>query len=120
VRPAKNSTLIAANSAQPWRGLFAIRPNVNVSAAGIAKISSIESRLVSGSGFSNGCAALALKKPPPLVPSCLIASCEAAGPIASTCVSPSSVVSCSDGEKFWITPREAKASATTRLIGSST
>jgi hypothetical protein len=31
-------------------------------------------------GFSNGCAALALKKPPPLVPSILIATCEATGP----------------------------------------
>ena len=28
-------------------------------------------------GFSNGCAELALKKPPPLVPSCLMATCEA-------------------------------------------
>ena len=31
-------------------------------------------------GFSNGWAELALKKPPPLVPSCLMASCEATGP----------------------------------------
>ena len=35
----------------------------------------------SGVGFSNGCAELTLKKPPPLVPSCLIATCDAAGPI---------------------------------------
>ena len=53
-----------------------------MSPAGIAKISNIERKFVSGVGFSNGCAALALKKPPPLVPSCLIASCEATGPIA--------------------------------------
>ena len=39
-------------------------------------------------GFSYGCAELALKKPPPLVPSILIASCEATGPIASVCVLP--------------------------------
>jgi hypothetical protein len=32
------------------------------------------------SGFSKGWAALALKKPPPLVPSILIAICEATGP----------------------------------------
>ena len=31
-------------------------------------------QVVSALGFSNGCAELALKKPPPLVPSCLIAS----------------------------------------------
>ena len=33
-------------------------------------------------GFSNGMAQLTLKKPPPLVPSCLIATCEATGPSA--------------------------------------
>ena len=43
-------------------------------------------------GFSNGCAELALKKPPPLVPSILIASCEATGPTAIVCFAPSSVV----------------------------
>jgi K+-transporting ATPase ATPase A chain len=36
-------------------------------------------------GFSNGWAELALKKPPPLVPSSLIASCEATGPIPISC-----------------------------------
>ena len=36
----------------------------------------------SGVGFSNGCAEFTLKKPPPLVPSCLIAICDAAGPSA--------------------------------------
>jgi len=35
---------------------------------------------VSGEGFSNGCALFALKKPPPLVPSSLIDSCEATAP----------------------------------------
>ena len=32
-----------------------------------------------------GCAELTLKKPPPLVPSCLMAICDAAGPTAITC-----------------------------------
>ncbi len=36
-------------------------------------------------GFSKGWAELTLKKPPPLVPSCLMATCEAAGPSASVC-----------------------------------
>ena len=39
--------------------------------------------LLSAVGFSNGCDELALKNPPPLVPSILIASCEATGPIGS-------------------------------------
>ena len=38
-------------------------------------------KLVSGVGFSNGCAELALKEPPPLVPSSLMISCEANGPL---------------------------------------
>ena len=40
---------------------------------------------MSGFGFSNGCAELTLKKPPPLVPSCLIAICDAAGPSGMVC-----------------------------------
>ena len=50
--------------------------------------SSISKKLVNAVGFSNGCAELTLKKPPPLVPSSLIASCEATGPIAIDCVRP--------------------------------
>ena len=48
----------------------------------------------SGVGFSNGCALFALKKPPPLVPSILIASCEATGPCAIVCVVTTVVVAC--------------------------
>ncbi len=46
----------------------------------------ISSRLVSGVGFSKGCALFALKNPPPLVPSSLMISCEATGPWAITWV----------------------------------
>src|SRR5574339_1126832 len=45
----------------------------------------ISKKFEKGVGFSYGCAELTLKKPPPLVPSCLIAICEAAGPTAMTC-----------------------------------
>jgi hypothetical protein len=48
--------------------------------------------LVSGVGFSNGWALLALKKPPPLVPSSLMIYCEATGPIAIVCAAPLSPV----------------------------
>ena len=54
---------------------------------GSASIAIICRKFVSGVGFSYGCAELALKKPPPLVPSILIASCEATGPMARVCVS---------------------------------
>ncbi len=76
---------IAQISAWPWRFSPANWPKEKHSAAGIRKIASICTKLVSAVGFSNGCAELALKKPPPLVPSILIASCEATGPIARDC-----------------------------------
>ena len=47
---------------------------------GDGRMESIWRKLVSGVGFSKGCAELAFQKPPPLVPSCLMAICEAAGP----------------------------------------
>ena len=45
----------------------------------MASIASISRKLVSPFGFSNGNAELTLKKPPPLVPSTLMTSCEATG-----------------------------------------
>ena len=42
----------------------------------------------SGVGFSKGYEAFAFMKPPPFVPSILIASCEATGPMARVCVPP--------------------------------
>ena len=51
----------------------------------MSRMESISRKLERGVGFSNGWAELALKKPPPLVPNCLMAICEAAGPTASTC-----------------------------------
>ena len=62
-----------------------------VSPAGITRIINISTKFVSQLGFSNGIAELTLKKPPPLVPSILIASCEATGPCARVCSSPVSV-----------------------------
>jgi len=58
----------------------------------MTKIDSIWTRLVNALGFSNGCALLALKKPPPLVPSILIASWLATGPSTIVWRAPSSVV----------------------------
>ena len=81
-----NISVIAASTAQPWRVSPTRRPKVKQSVAGIRKIDSIWTKLLSGVGFSNGCAELAFMKPPPLVPSILIASCEATGPIANVCV----------------------------------
>ena len=49
-------------------------------------MASISRKFDRGVGFSYGCAELAFVKPPPLVPSSLIASCEAIGPMGSVCV----------------------------------
>ena len=59
-----------------------MRPNVAVSAAGMSRMNSTSTKFANVVGFSNGIALFTLKKPPPLVPSCLIAICEAAGPSA--------------------------------------
>ena len=83
---------MVAKIAQPWRWLPTMRPKTLVSAAPSAKIETIWMKLEMASGFSNGCAELALKKPPPLVPSILMASCEATGPSAMVCWAPSTVV----------------------------
>ena len=85
VTPARNRNAIAAHTAHPCRGDFVIWPSVAVRPAEIAKIASIAMKFDSGVGFSNGCALLALKKPPPLVPNCLMISCDATGPWAITC-----------------------------------
>ena len=60
--------------------------------------------------FSNGNAELTLKNPPPLVPSCLMAICEATGPSASTCSKPWRVVRLTEPVKVWTTPWETSTS----------
>ena len=56
------------------------------------RIAKLVMKSVSGLGFSNGCAELTLKKPPPLVPSALMISWLATGPRAIVCVAHSRVV----------------------------
>ena len=68
-----------------------MRPKVAVSAAGISRMKRTSTKLLNALAFSNGNALLTLKKPPPFVPSCLIAIWEAAGPSASVCSKPWSV-----------------------------
>jgi len=50
--PAMNSVLIAARMAAPWRRSPTSWPKLRHRAAGITKIATICSRLVSGVGFS--------------------------------------------------------------------
>jgi hypothetical protein len=71
-------------------------------------------------GFSNGCAELALRKPPPLVPSCLIATWLAIGPPGIDCVAPSTVVTIRWPDRFCTTPEAPSTIAASAAIGSST
>ena len=84
----------------------------------------IARKFASGVGFSNGCALFALKKPPPLVPNCLMISCDATGPCAIVCSGappPSCTVSYGAWRRrFCTTPCETRNSAPTIEIGSST
>src|SRR5579862_9297383 len=111
---------IAPKIAQPCFTLPTILPNVYVSPAPIRKMEMSWRKLQSGVGFSYGCAELALKKPPPLVPSILIASCEATGPWPMLCDAPSSVLTSVYGLKFCGTPCHTRKSAYITQIGART
>ena len=106
-----NKMPMTARMAQPWRWFPTMRPNTLVSEAPMAKIEIICTKFDSAVGFSNGCAALALKKPPPLVPSILIAICEATGPTAMVCLAPSSVVASTYGPKVCGMPCQTRNKA---------
>jgi hypothetical protein len=83
VRTDTKSTSIAAPRAQPCRRSFTSSPNVKQSPAGITRMATHSRKLERAVGFSKGWAEFTLKNPPPLVPSCLMAICEAAGPRAA-------------------------------------
>ena len=69
-----------------------IRPNVRGSENAITSSRKISTQFVHVVGFSNGCAELALKKPPPLVPRSLMASWLATGPPVMVCCAPTRVL----------------------------
>jgi hypothetical protein len=59
-RNPKNSTVMAAYTAQPWRMSPTIRPNVKHSPPEITRIASASNRFESGVGFSSGWAEFVL------------------------------------------------------------
>ena len=88
-----------------------------MSEKGTANIRSISTKLVSGVGFSNGWAEFAFRKPPPLLPSSLMTSCEAIGPRAIVCWAPCSVVAAAGAFSVWGMPCQTKKTARTTEIG---
>jgi hypothetical protein len=77
-----NTIVIAASTAHPCRVSFTIGRRCSQSAAGDQEDREQLEEVGERVGFSNGLGELMLKNPPPLVPSCLMAICEAAGPTA--------------------------------------
>ena len=122
-------TVMAASRAQPCLRSPTIWPNVMQEAAGIRRIARHSRKFASGVGFSYGWAELTLKKPPPLVPSCLMATWDAAGPTARICSvtgAPAASfvgairVAVSEASHVWTTPSPTRPSARTTESGSST
>src|SRR6195952_116855 len=87
IRP--HSVAITPSSAAPCPPEPTMRPNVRVSATGMSSRKKISRKSVRPVGFSNGCAELALRIPPPFVPSSLIDSWAATGARAMVDVLPS-------------------------------
>src|SRR5262245_23340856 len=85
---ALSSTPITANNTAACRMRPTIRPKVQTAAIGSTRIAIVDTKLVQNVGFSNGWLLLGPKKPPPLVPSCLIATNAATGPRQISCAGP--------------------------------
>ena len=96
-----------------------MRPNVRGSEKAMQANRKISTQFVHAVGFSNGWAEFALKNPPPLVPSSLMASWLATGPPGIVCCPPASVLTtwvCRS--KFWMVPPTIRMTAPTMEIGS--
>ncbi len=93
---------------------------MEVSDAGMTSIAHISTQLENWVGFSSGMAELTLKKPPPLVPSILIASCEATGPVAIVPSWPPTPLNPTKWPSVCTTPWDASTMATISDSGSST
>jgi hypothetical protein len=104
-------------TAQPWRRSPTRIPKVRGRAVGISRSRKSSRRLVKGRGFSSGWAEFALKNPPPLVPSSLMASWEATGPPSRCWVPPPSVVTAVWGSRFCTTPAPTRTRAAMKEIG---
>jgi hypothetical protein len=97
-----------------------MRPKVRVRLNGMTRMRKISMRFVRPLGFSNGCAELALKKPPPFVPSSLIASWLATGPPGIVCAPPVRVETAVSPAKFCTTPLTRSTMANSAARGSRT
>ncbi len=100
-------------------------PAMTIEAIGSMTIAATARRLLQGVGFSNGWVEFGPKKPPPLVPACLIATSAATGPRAIVCVSnlvtaPSRVFAVAAGSRVIGTPVPIRRTAITTATGTRT
>ena len=92
--PMAKTVVLAAKMARPWLLSFTMRPKTNGMAAGTRRIAIHSRKLLKGVGFSKGWAEFTPKNPPPLLPNCLMAICDAAGPMGRIWSFPSKVIPC--------------------------
>ena len=118
--PAPSRISMAPRIARPSFMRPSMRPYRNGNENGISNSTAMCRKSVNGVPDSNGCAELALKKPPPLVPSCLIATWLAAGPRVIVCAAPSSVVTCAGPSNVITTPRATRTTPITSERGIRT
>src|SRR5579872_7390489 len=78
-RKTRKNPAMTAKKVHACRRLPSITASMAISEVGMAAISRNSITLVSGVGFSDGCAELALNQPPPLVPRCLMLILAATG-----------------------------------------
>ena len=109
---------ITATRTRPCLRSRTIVPNVRVRLTGITSSRKISTRLESALGFSKGCAELALKMPPPFVPSSLIASWDPAGARGIVCAVPSTPRTSIPERSVITTPVATSTSAATNASGS--
>src|ERR1700722_18512856 len=95
---AAQMTTMTASSAQPCRLSLTILPNARGVANGISSRVKMMKMFVNGFGLSNGCAALVLNQPPPLLPRFLMISEEPTGPPGIVCCAPDSGVTVWEAE----------------------
>ena len=100
------------------------RPIMNTIATGSSKMAIISNRLLSGVGFSSGTALFGPYQPPPLVPSCLIATIAATGPTGIVCSAMPALasigVACFAPANVLGTPCHVSSSDHTSISGRST
>ncbi len=118
--PTSRSSIITPKITAACARSRIILPNMTIEAIGMMMIETTSRRLLHGLGFSNGWDEFGPKKPPPLVPSCLIETSAATGPRAIACSPFSSVLAFAAPWNVIGTPVATSRTATRTDTGTRT